>query len=198
MNKTLLTMTASAFLLATTMGIAQAQTSSDDTTQQGQGQGMMGQGMMGQGQGMMGQRERMGGKNYRKGRERHADMMRRHHRGGSYGMHHGMGGMGGMGHRGMMQILFAIMDANGDDSLSLEEVQEIHARIFAHVDENDDGQVTKAEIRDFFRGGKKGRRDARSGMSDDSSAAETDTDDDDDNLNLSDEVGEDDDSGSDN
>ena len=191
-------MTASAFLLATTMGAAQAQTSTDDDTmQQGQQQG---QEMMGRDQ-----HERKGGKDYRKGRDRHADMMRRHHSAGGYGMHRGMhggmggmgGGMGGMGHRAMMQVLFAVVDANGDGTLSLEEVQETHARIFAHMDEDGDGQLTKGEIRDFFRGGKRGgdkaRRD-RSEMSEDSNTADTD----DDNLNLSDDVEGDDNGGSDN
>jgi Ca2+-binding EF-hand superfamily protein len=69
-----------------------------------------------------------------------------------YGMGRGMGP--GMGHGGMMQVVFAIMDANGDGSLSLQEVQDVHARIFAHMDEDDDGQVTKAEIKAFFGAGK--------------------------------------------
>jgi hypothetical protein len=82
------------------------------------------------------------------------------HRGKGYGWHHrsgrGMGdGMGrGMGHGAMMQVVFAIMDANGDGSLSLQEVQDAHARIFAHMDADGDGQVTKAEIKAFFSGGR--------------------------------------------
>ena len=62
-----------------------------------------------------------------------------------------MGQDGGhMGHDAMMPILFAIMDADGDGALTLEEVQQIHARIFAHMDDDDDGKVTPEEIKDFF------------------------------------------------
>ena len=53
-----------------------------------------------------------------------------------------------------MQVVFAIMDADGNGTLSLQEVQDAHARIFAHMDEDDDGQVSKSEIKAFFGGGK--------------------------------------------
>ena len=189
MKKSLMTLTASAFLLATTMGTAQAQSSTDDDAMMQPGQGMMQQGQ--QGERMM-QRGRDGDRSYGKHRGRHSDMMRRHH--GDMGMGQGMmgggmgGGMGGMGgHRAMMQVVFAMMDADGNGTLSLQEVQDAHARIFAHMDANDDDEVTKGEIKAFFHGGKdrrgSSRRD-RSEMSDDM--------DDDDDLNLSDEVGDDD------
>ncbi len=144
MKTSILTLSAAAFVLATSVGQTQAQQASDDgtmqqgqqgrMTQQGQqgprmqqgtpgrmGPGMMGQGMMGQGmmgRGMMG---RAGG---------------------------------GMGHGAMMPILFAIADADGDGALTLQEVQEIHARIFAHMDADDDGKLTPDETGDFFHGDK--------------------------------------------
>jgi hypothetical protein len=37
-------------------------------------------------------------------------------------------------------------------SLSLDEVQEAHARIFRHVDADNDDQVTLVEMQAFFRG----------------------------------------------
>jgi hypothetical protein len=46
----------------------------------------------------------------------------------------------------------AVMDADGDGALSLEEVQEAHARIFNHVDADDDGRVTPEEMQAFFHG----------------------------------------------
>lgn len=193
MKKSLMTLTASAFLLATTMGMAQAQSTTDDDATMQRGQGMMQQGQRGErmmqrgqrGERMM-QRGRDGEKRYGKHRGRYSDMMRRHH--GGYGMGPGRGMGGGMGHGAMMQVVFAMMDADGNGSLSLQEVQDAHARIFAHMDANDDGEVTKAEIRAFFRGGKDSRRAGRrdwSDMSDDMDDA--------DDMNLTDQVGEDDD-----
>ena len=58
------------------------------------------------------------------------------------------GGMAGRG--GMMRFTFAVMDADCDGALSLEEVQEAHARIFNHVDADDDGRVTPEEMQAFF------------------------------------------------
>ena len=166
MNRSLSTLTATAFLLASALGLAQAQSSGDDETMQPeQGtaeQGQQGQGMMHQREGMMEGREesRKPGKH----RYRHSGMMRHH---GDY-MRHGMGhGREEAGHRVAMQIFFAVTDANGDGTLSLQEVQDTHARIFAHVDADDDGQVTKGEIRAFFHVGRRGRGAIRSEMSDD-------------------------------
>jgi hypothetical protein len=157
---------ASAFLMASSMGMAQAQSSGDEATaQQGQrmaqsqqGERMMQQGMQ-RGQRMMqegmqrGQRMsqrgmQRGQRGYGRYRDGRPGMMRQHRRVGD-----GMGMMQGMGHGVMMQVLFAIMDADGDGALSLEEVQEAHARIFAHMDADGDGLVTKEEIRAFFRAG---------------------------------------------
>ena len=98
-----------------------------------QGQGMMQQGQHDtqqgqQGQGMMGQR---GPRSEMMGSERERRMM---------------------GRGGMMRIILAVMDADGDGALSLEEVQEAHARIFNHVDADDDGRVTLEEMQAFFHG----------------------------------------------
>ncbi len=139
MRTRVLTLTASAVILASSMGLAQAQQSSGGQMMQQhgqQGQDTMQQGQQDtqQGQDMMGQRgprsERMGS-----------------------GMGRGMLGRGGMmGHGGMMRIMFAVIDADGDGALSLEEVQEVHARIFNHIDADDDGRVTPEEMQAFFRG----------------------------------------------
>lgn len=64
----------------------------------------------------------------------------------------GRGMMGRMAMRGhMMKIMFAIADADGDGSLSFEEVTAIHKRIFDRVDANKDGKVSPEEIREFMR-----------------------------------------------
>jgi hypothetical protein len=61
------------------------------------------------------------------------------------------GGMGGM-HGARMKIMFAVVDANGDGVLALEEVQDFHGRIFNAVDQNGDGGVDMGEIESFFHG----------------------------------------------
>jgi hypothetical protein len=71
--------------------------------------------------------------------------------------HGGMMGRGDMMGRGAMhgaglRIMFAIMDADGDGALTLEEVQDFHERIFNAIDQNDDGEITMEEIQAFFRG----------------------------------------------
>lgn len=67
-------------------------------------------------------------------------------------MQQGRQGPGMMGRGGMMRVMFAIMDADGDGALSLEEVQEVHARIFNAADADDDGRVTPEEMQAFFHG----------------------------------------------
>lgn len=57
--------------------------------------------------------------------------------------------MAGM-HSARMRIMFAIMDANGDGALELEEVQDFQRRIFNAVDRNGDGGVGMDEIESFF------------------------------------------------
>ena len=67
-------------------------------------------------------------------------------------MGHGMMGHGMMG-RGMYRIRFALMDTDGDGTLSLEEFQAAHAKIFKAMDANKDGKLTLEEIEMFWRGG---------------------------------------------
>jgi hypothetical protein len=68
-------------------------------------------------------------------------------------------GSGGMMRRGMMRragiplrIIFALMDADGDGTISLQEWQEAHERIFKAMDANHDGRLTLDEIRAFMTG----------------------------------------------
>ena len=195
MKTSLMTLIASAFLLATTMGTAQAQSTTDDDATMQRGQGMMQQGMQ-RGQRMMQQGMQRGQRMSQRGRDgerrsgkyrgRYSDMMRRHH--GGYGMGPGRGMGGGMGHGAMMQVVFALMDADGNGTLSLQEVQDAHARIFSHMDANNDGELTKAEIRTFFQAG----RDRRGSSRRDRWEWSDDMDDADD-LNMSDDVGDDED-----
>ncbi|SFI73252.1 hypothetical protein [Albimonas pacifica] len=82
---------------------------------------------------------------------------------GRHGMHRGMhggkhGGMHGGMHRGgpghspmMMKMMFAVADADGDGEVSLEEMQEIQARIFRAMDADDSGGLTPEEIRGFMK-----------------------------------------------
>lgn len=59
---------------------------------------------------------------------------------------------GGMGMpRQAMKILFAITDANGDGSITFEEVTDMHRRIFNAMDANKDGNLTLEEIEAFWR-----------------------------------------------
>ena len=51
-----------------------------------------------------------------------------------------------------MQIVFAILDADGNGGVSLQEAQDFQARIFRAVDADDDGEVTMEEIGVFFHG----------------------------------------------
>jgi hypothetical protein len=59
----------------------------------------------------------------------------------------------GMMGRGMYRIMFALMDTDGDGTLSLEEFQAAHAKIFKAMDANKDGKLTLEEIEMFMRGG---------------------------------------------
>jgi Ca2+-binding EF-hand superfamily protein len=53
--------------------------------------------------------------------------------------------------RHMMKIMFAIVDADGDGTLSFEEVMAIHKRIFNAIDANKDGKVSLEELEAFLR-----------------------------------------------
>ncbi len=143
MRTHVLVLTTSALILvgAATSAIAQQgagspmmQQPSHEQTQQGSGQGsmagqrgMMSPGMMGQGNmmGMMGQRE-MGG---------------------------GMSAPMGMTSRPfMMRIMFILMDTDGDGTVSLQEFQAAHERVFKAMDSNKDGRLTSEEMQSFMQG----------------------------------------------
>jgi Ca2+-binding EF-hand superfamily protein len=61
---------------------------------------------------------------------------------GPRGMHSGM----------MMRMLFAMMDSDGDGTISLPEFQAAHERIFRAMDTNKDGRLTLEEIQAFMQG----------------------------------------------
>jgi len=64
----------------------------------------------------------------------------------------GMGLGGGMG-RNVVRILFALMDADGDGTISLDEFRAAHERIFKAMDGPDkDGRVTLEEMLVFMQG----------------------------------------------
>lgn len=67
------------------------------------------------------------------------------------GMGHGM--MGGGRGPGMMTMMMVMMDTDGDGTLSLEEVQAVHARMFKYADSDKDGKLTREELQGFLRGG---------------------------------------------
>jgi EF hand len=147
MKRPVQTLTTAAFILACGVAEASAQQSPGppmmqrpDQTQQPPAQGgastnqrggMMGNEMMGRGMmggGMMGR-----------------DMMGR-------GMMPSMSGLGPMMNPVAMRILFALMDADSDGTVSLQEFQTAHERIFKAMDANKDGVLTLEEIQTFMRG----------------------------------------------
>jgi hypothetical protein len=67
-------------------------------------------------------------------------------------MRHGMMGQGGMTGSVAMRIIFALMDRDGDGTISLEEFQAAHERIFKAMDADKDGTLTLEELQDFMRG----------------------------------------------
>ena len=68
----------------------------------------------------------------------------------------GMMGYGMMGHgrgHGMVaRIIFSLMDADGDGTVSLQEFQAAHERIFKAMDADHDGTVSFEEMQAFMRG----------------------------------------------
>jgi hypothetical protein len=70
-------------------------------------------------------------------------------------MGHGMMGGGMMGPPPfMMRMMFALMDADGDGTISLQEFQTAHERIFKAMDTNKDGKLTPEEEQAFIHGTK--------------------------------------------
>ena len=66
----------------------------------------------------------------------------------------GRGMMGGdaMGPPIMFRMMFALMDADGDGTISLPEFQVAHERIFKAMDSNKDGKLTLEEMLAFMHG----------------------------------------------
>lgn len=67
-------------------------------------------------------------------------------------MGRGMMGGGAMGPPFMMRMMFALMDADGDGTISLQEFQAAHERIFKAMDSNKDGKLTLEEMQAFIHG----------------------------------------------
>jgi len=142
MEKHVLVLTTSAFILACGAITASAQQSPgtpmmqqpDQQQAQQQPTDQDGCGMMGHGgtmgRGMMGREGMMG-----------RGMMGR-----------GMMGQGGMMGPVIMRVIFALMDSDSDGTLSLPEFQVAHERIFKAMDANKDGRLTLEEMQDFMRG----------------------------------------------
>jgi hypothetical protein len=67
---------------------------------------------------------------------------------------HGMMGRDAMGPPIMFRMIFALMDADGDGTVSLPEFQVAHERMFKAMDSNKDGKLTPEEMLAFMRGTK--------------------------------------------
>jgi Ca2+-binding EF-hand superfamily protein len=52
----------------------------------------------------------------------------------------------------VMRIIFALMDSDGDGTISLQEFQAAHERIFKAMDANKDGVLTPEEMQAFMHG----------------------------------------------
>jgi EF-hand domain pair len=68
--------------------------------------------------------------------------------GRGYGRHSNHGGHGMVG----MRIIFSLMDADGDGTVSLQEWQAAHERIFKAMDTDHDGTISFEEMQAFFQG----------------------------------------------
>ena len=73
---------------------------------------------------------------------------------GQHAMRHAMR-EGGMMRPFAMRLIFALMDRDGDGTVSLEEFQAAHASIFKAMDADKDGTVSMEEMRDFFHGARR-------------------------------------------
>lgn len=73
-------------------------------------------------------------------------------------MGHGMMGHGMMGGRAMgpppvmLRMMFALIDTDSDGTISLQEFQTAHERIFKAMDTNKDGKLTLEEMQAFILG----------------------------------------------
>ena len=65
---------------------------------------------------------------------------------------HRMMGCSMMGHGAAMRVIFALMDSDGDGTVSLQEFQAAHEKIFKAMDTDKDGTLTIEEIQAFMRG----------------------------------------------
>src|ERR1700738_1329256 len=77
---------------------------------------------------------------------------RRGHDGQGGMMGRGMMGGGAMGPPIMFRMMFALMDADSDGTISLQEFQAAHERIFRAMDSNKDGKLTLEEMQAFMHG----------------------------------------------
>jgi Ca2+-binding EF-hand superfamily protein len=62
-----------------------------------------------------------------------------------------------MEHRAMMgpfvmRIIFALIDSDSDGTISLQEFQTAHEKIFKAMDANKDGRLTLEEVMAFMQG----------------------------------------------
>ena len=68
-------------------------------------------------------------------------------------MGHGMMSGGAMGPPPvMLRIMFALIDTDSDGTISLQEFQAAHERIFKAMDTNKDGKLTLEEMQAFMHG----------------------------------------------
>jgi Ca2+-binding EF-hand superfamily protein len=54
-----------------------------------------------------------------------------------------------------MRVVFALMDADGDGNITLQEFQAAHERIFKAMNAKKDGRLTLDEVRAFREGGRR-------------------------------------------
>jgi hypothetical protein len=71
---------------------------------------------------------------------------------GGHMMRRGMMCGGAMGPPIMFRMMFALMDADSDGTISLQEFQAAHDRIFKAMDSNKDGKLTLEEMQAFMQG----------------------------------------------
>jgi Ca2+-binding EF-hand superfamily protein len=55
----------------------------------------------------------------------------------------------------MMRMIFALMDADGDGAITLQEFQAAHECIFKAMDSNKDGRLTPEEMQAFMHGARR-------------------------------------------